>query len=302
MDPNSQSKDIPGTLEQVEIDEEFWQDDRVLVFRCENKLYKIAVGRLQQHSEAFSQILSIPQDGAENPEGTKENPIVVPGVKTEEWRAFLKWLNHIELDPSLILTEEQLLSILKICRIWDITSGITFACHSIEQLDLRPTRMMYLGIHFSKASWIRQAVIGLMDIPLNQISYEEICAMGLKAMVTVAKAREMFEGEMKQLTYSPPPVPYSTSQEYCPSHDTCISTWQDIWIRKISRELIHPTNPLRLEHLISCIRTTQHPGMTLTCKEAAVDSLAGRPIFQCKVQIMAQAVQAICSYHGVVQE
>ncbi|KAG6814706.1 hypothetical protein H0H93_012538, partial [Arthromyces matolae] len=109
-----------------------------------------------------------------------------------------------ELDPVLVLTEDQLLSILKICRIWDIKSGITFACHSIEQLDLPPTRMMYLGIHFSKASWIRQAVIALMDVPLNHISYEDITAMGLKAVVTVAKAREMFQGEMKQLTYSPP--------------------------------------------------------------------------------------------------
>ncbi|KAF8054958.1 hypothetical protein FPV67DRAFT_1681221 [Lyophyllum atratum] len=259
-------------------------------------LFKVPIGKLRQYSEPLDKILSIPPSFAT--EGTECNPIVLHGLTVEEFESFLMWVNHINWS-ALDLTEVQLSNIFKCCRLWEIQPGIDFAIHGIEKLNLSPSRMIKLGITFQISSWIRAAITTLIDTRLAVVNFSELVDIGLVASAAIAKAREMLEEDRKILVVVPPPMP-ATSPLMCASHNNCIRSWNEIWVRKISREIVHPFTPLPLERIVDRVEEVDYPHMRQACKESAIQGMRTSKMLEGKGEVVDKAVETVLKHYGLV--
>ncbi|KAF9439521.1 hypothetical protein P691DRAFT_624531, partial [Macrolepiota fuliginosa MF-IS2] len=163
----------------------------------------LGINHILAHSEPLQDIFGIPPTEGTVAEGTKENPLRVPGVTVQEFEGFLQWMNHEEWTSPDNLSEEKLIAILKVTKIWMIQDGLKFTLHHLEKKHLSSTHWLQLAQQFSIQSWIQPAVVELLETPILQLEDINIAQIGLHAFTILAKAKESLEHQCRLYAWYP---------------------------------------------------------------------------------------------------
>ncbi|THV01313.1 hypothetical protein K435DRAFT_793390 [Dendrothele bispora CBS 962.96] len=135
------------------INENHWDNEKVVVFRVEDELFKLNLSRLTDVSEGFEAILNLP-----GVEGTVENPLYMgESVSKAEFRAFLEWIKHTAWAPLPSNQEDLLLSILKISHKWICEPGMQYAVRMLDY-SLDVYKRIELAQAYGIPSWVKRAV------------------------------------------------------------------------------------------------------------------------------------------------
>ncbi|KAF8063979.1 hypothetical protein FPV67DRAFT_1420405, partial [Lyophyllum atratum] len=122
--------------------------------------------------------------------------------------------------------------------------------------------------------------------------------LGFRVYVILAKAKEAMEVERRKVAAVPPSVPAFPSWNVkCESHARCRSTWKDVWMKKIAKEILHPTQALQFEVgvLVELIERTEFPGMSTGCKEEMVGII--RDVGLYNTLVIDKAAEDIINYY-----
>jgi hypothetical protein len=199
--------------------------------------------------------------------------------------------------------EKVLINILHICEMWMIRDGVTFAIHELENLSLRPSRMLQLAHRFSIANWVSPALESLIKSPAAELTAEDADHLGPKVLLIIVKAREALEHERKLIAAYPPKLPSTCDDPcWCSSRLSCEKVWAEVWWKKVARALLHPCEPCPLSGVVILLQRTSHPGMCGECKNDLLNYMrsdAGRRAFQAEEKILDGATEAVLKYYGL---
>ncbi|KAF4596843.1 hypothetical protein EYR40_007468 [Pleurotus pulmonarius] len=270
----------------------FFLDMRMI----QNVLFRVDVASLQNYSETFKDIFSIPPSGPLN-EGSEENPVILQGISVDEFEAFLTWLYHIAWR-SFPHTEETLVSILSVSHMWQVQAGFDYAMDRIVELNLPAARMLHLGARFRIRDWVLNAVPILLATSARQLTDHDIELMGARVISIIIKAKEVVDEQRKTLAAFPPPLSDAPSWG-CETHASCHRVWRDTWWKVIAKAILHPKFPRPLTDCIGLIVETPYIGMSAQCKQEAILSITEQGNFSVEEEIRRRALDSILSYHGL---
>ena len=156
------------------------------------------------------------------------------------------------------------------CQMWYIQDGIKFARHWLEQLKIPATERIQLAKQYEIRDWVAPAVQELLETPLNDLSNNDLDQINMRLYSIIAKAKEAMERQRKIITAVPPSLPkdsHDFQTAWCTSHATCGKVWAETWWRVVARSILHPLDPLDLNKIIDFLKSTDHRGMSIDCKE-----------------------------------
>jgi hypothetical protein len=153
---------------------------------------------------------------------------------------------------------------------WYIEDGIKFAQHWLEQCNIPATERLQLAKYYEMRVWVAPAVRELLRTPLNSLSNGDLDHMNIRLYSIIAKAKEAIEKQRKLIAACPPSLP-KDSQDFqtawCASHAICAKVWADMWWKVVARSILHPLKPLEIHTIVEFLRSIEHRGMSLPCKE-----------------------------------
>ncbi|KAK7471986.1 hypothetical protein VKT23_000094 [Stygiomarasmius scandens] len=296
VDPPSQEPlpyhSTPAKTVQWKINEQHWDQEKTIVIRVEDELFKVNLSRLTDISEGFNALLGLP-----GVDGTLENPLYMgESVSKKEFRAFLDWIKHTAWKPLPSDDKDLLLSILKISSKWMCKPGMQYAVNSLELHSLDPWRKLELAQTYGIPIWVERAIPILIDIPLYLFTAEHQTQIGTIAFFEIAKAQSRIERERHVLATMAPPLFDGSSK--CPYHGSamhsqpkCNRAWNEAWWAKFGIQFLHPTKPLDFKLAFEFVRSTDFPGVTPDCKYEAQVRIVG--CFDVEAKIKRAVVDVI---------
>lgn len=181
---------------------------------------------------------------------------------------------------------------------WEIESSISWAIQKLDQLSLTPARKLELAQTYAIMNWIGPAMRELLQHPLTAASDTEICQIGFRGFIILAKAKETLERHRKSLAAHPPALEIQPSPT-CSlvAHHKCTDAWRAFWWKRIARVLLHPTNPLAFGQVIRFITDSPHPdNLNQACKECMIAHMRESGGLEMEEQIFQGAVNSMESY------
>jgi hypothetical protein len=193
-----------------------------------------------------------------------------------------------------------------------VEPAIEFATHFLETGNLSPARRLELSRQFSIHKWVPSAFENLLQTT-SSLTDEDAEQIGFKTYHILMKAREMIDTRRKSsgttifasrnkkthfshLAHVVPPMP--GSHDYlCKDHKQCGRAWKDTWKNKISKRLIHPTDPLPLHGVADFVIALEIPELSPTCKDDLVESILNHQGFLVEKSIIAAAVEAVIAFN-----
>lgn len=204
------------------------------------------------------------------------------------------------------LSEEKLIAILKVTKIWMIEDGIKFAVHYLHKKKLSASHQLQLAQQFSIESWIKPAVGKLLETPVLEMEQQEIEQIGLKAFAILVKAKETLEQQHRLYAWYPPQLPEGTPLvASCTPvlHRHCQRIWKEAWLKFFPQHLLHPTTPLSLTEIFSQASLLELSGMNLPCKEQIIQYLQSSDflLFFSHVvdHVVYRIVEECCAYDRI---
>ncbi|KAK0454438.1 hypothetical protein EV421DRAFT_2029513 [Armillaria borealis] len=132
----------------------YWE---YVIFQVENAFFKVPTHHFVTHSEVFADMLSLPQGQAAIAEGqSRENPIILP-VTERDFRTLLCVLYPLVVPKSPSFNKEELISLLKLSKLWVMKHIREYAVEKIEEiLDLiDAVERITMGREYSVEGWLR---------------------------------------------------------------------------------------------------------------------------------------------------
>ncbi|KAJ2916101.1 hypothetical protein MD484_g4354, partial [Candolleomyces efflorescens] len=156
----------------------------IVVIQVEDTLHRIPRYHLERWSQTFKDMFQLPQDTSAEGSST-EHPINLPGCTNYEFESLLTVL----FTPTLDLSKEQWISILKLATMWDMAELRKLAIEKLSALKLTPTEKVQLGLKYKVASWLVVGCTALIqDERCNsldalgasaQIRFHYLCGIGV---------------------------------------------------------------------------------------------------------------------------
>ena len=208
------------------------------------------------------------------------------------------------------------LGIINVCQLYLIESGMKFAIHGLQGLQLEPSRMIQLALQYNLTDFVKPAVTKLFKpIPIDPTTFnpEQVAEnaqakrgfaplrnltplsraqLGFEAYAILAQAREAIEHETRLIAACAPPIAIDPSWE-CMNHTLCTKIWKEVWWNIIGRALLHPMRPTLLSDLIDLLSDTKFPGMADCCKNDAVALLVEQDAFGAEWEYIQMATELI---------
>ncbi|KLO08898.1 hypothetical protein SCHPADRAFT_858543 [Schizopora paradoxa] len=187
-------------------DKEFYTP--LVICKVEDTLFRIPEDDLKGCSEVFRDMFSIPraEEGEETLEGSSDsNPIVLEGVKANDFRALLRHLQAKKLSKVKKLDSNEWVGVHALAHMWGFeearkeSKDILFNMHdAITKFEL--------GTRFDYDDWIRKAYEELSARP-DPLSIDEAKRLGLEAAMQISRLRELRSKSMATART----IPYSSN-------------------------------------------------------------------------------------------
>lgn len=204
------------------------------------------------------------------------------------------------------LSEQKLIAILKITKIWMIQDGIKFAVYYLEKKNLSSSRKLQLAQQFSILSWIQPAIVELLDASILQMEDPDIAQIGIQAFTIIVKAKESLEHQRRLYAWYPPKLPENTILAVSCSpamHHCCLKIWKEGWLKYFPQRLLHPTTPLPLHSILTHVMLLDLPDINPGCMEQWIDYLKSSDflLYYSKVvdRVVTRIADECCAYDVV---
>lgn len=119
----------------------------------------------------------------------------------------------------------------------------------------------------------------------------------------LGKVQAMLVSQCKYIAAVPPDV--GPPGDDCRSHDLCRKVWVDIWCKRISCELLHPTSPLSISKVVERVIELNHSrpvnGMSISCKNNVILTMTMSGTFQIEAQIIQAMIDKVITMYGLAE-
>ncbi|KAJ3510099.1 hypothetical protein NLJ89_g4860 [Agrocybe chaxingu] len=148
------------------------------------------------------QLFSLPTDDPE--EGTTTKPIDLPGMQGEMLVSLHEWKNTRNLPESTFL------HLLHFSHMWEADGPYRWAIEHLEARQMSPARRLELAGRYGVDHWIDPAIRRLLDMPIADVTVEDVLTLGVEVFLIIAKAKEELEKVTKLFMSRPIPLPKET--------------------------------------------------------------------------------------------
>jgi hypothetical protein len=193
-----------------------------------------------------------------------------------------------------------LVNILKLSQIYMIDAGSAYAIHHLELQQMSPAHHIELSRMFSIHDWVEDPFRRLMDIDLADLTEDDELKLGYKVYRIITKTKEYISKQRKSAAQVAPPLTFLESYE-CVDHKTCREVWKDGWWKKVSKRLLHPTQPILLREVADYVSGLDFTGMTAVCKAEMVEFIRNNEGFRAEDTIIQQGIAAVVAYHKTLE-
>ncbi|KAK0212356.1 hypothetical protein DFS33DRAFT_20842 [Desarmillaria ectypa] len=168
----------------------YWEN---VVFQVENAFFKVPTHHFVTHSEVFADMLSLPQgqaDAAAAEGQSRENPIVLP-VTEQDFRRLLRALYPLEAPRSPSFNKEELVSLLKLSKLWGMKRVRDYAVEKITEIlnSIDAIERIILARKYSVEKWLRSGYLALATrYPV--VSTEDAGLIGWETALLLEHVRE----------------------------------------------------------------------------------------------------------------
>ncbi|KAI0676490.1 hypothetical protein C8Q78DRAFT_962763 [Trametes maxima] len=185
----------PMSPEETARDEHLYSDH--IVFQVENRLFKVPKRKFVDNSEVFKDMFEIPSDPASAEGQTDERPLMLEGIKKDEFRALLSIMHYAptwreKREPSM----EQWILVLKLTTMWQFASLRRVSINALTPLleaASDPVRWISLARQYDVKEWLFPA-LHVLAKRIQALQLDEVEPLGLATAIKMAEVRESFMG------------------------------------------------------------------------------------------------------------
>ncbi|OBZ70898.1 hypothetical protein A0H81_09540 [Grifola frondosa] len=221
-----------------------------------------------------------------------QSPIRPPQATRQEFEHLLHYIYGEWQSPPYPL--DYLIAVLKLSSQWDMAQGRAFAVYNLKQIekDLPPALRLKLGRIYDLDEWLLPAFHALVFTPLVKLTPQDLHWLGLSAYSLVARVREKAEAERKTLAFIPPSMDDIKIPE-CTRHEQCIKNWNDLWVSKVGKRVLHPNQifALKFWQIPHVLEKLDLSGIFKKCGEAVVAKALASGAFEREELLVGQAFQ-----------
>jgi len=184
----------------VNRDETFYFSD--VIIRVESTLYKVPRHILSEHSHVFRDMFVLPS-GDQPAEGfSDDDPIVLQGVTSYDFRQLLRVLYARAIVPSaspvsvtnpagsqLSLARQEWSAVLKLSHQWEMSTIHQFAIEKMSSLAMDPVDKLALALKYNINVWIKPALNDLAKRS-RPMTKRDVDLLGLDVVLRIAEVRE----------------------------------------------------------------------------------------------------------------
>ncbi|KAK7013587.1 hypothetical protein R3P38DRAFT_3401182, partial [Favolaschia claudopus] len=287
---------------------EFYFSDGTALFELVSRdcpggvLYKLHIGLLSHRSGFFATLFSLPRNQSQAKqilsEGTvDDNPIKFPSTLSRSDVDYLlmylyRGPSMYPMDGTLVLSQQFLVSVLKLSTFFEIEDGIQFAIREFNRLGdrLHPALQFELarccGIDF----WIPHAFRRLMLMDITELDAGHVTQIGRSGYFWLTQTKAKMQALRSKIAFHVPPIVNSPE---CDTHDACATAWTREWQDHVRQLIHHPENPIPCVTLLHDLRNVHVTGLCEKCQDLTVTWLWGKCLFTQEEDLFEEAVQAL---------
>ncbi|KAF7370263.1 hypothetical protein MSAN_00657500 [Mycena sanguinolenta] len=162
-----------------------------ITFKIEDSIFKVPRYHFEHSSEIFATTFTLPvADNADAEGQSDENPVILEGISSVDFRALLKVLYPLDIPQILSMPKDEWISVLKLSTQWYFLDARDLA---IKQLNDRPdiggVERILLARQYDVATWLRK---GYNDLAKREegLSLEDAAKIGWETTVRLYQTRE----------------------------------------------------------------------------------------------------------------
>ncbi|KDR75480.1 hypothetical protein GALMADRAFT_69119 [Galerina marginata CBS 339.88] len=169
-------------------DEEFYLRDAI--FLIEDRLFKVHVCHFTDESAVFQAMFELPPGPDSEADGlTDERPIVLEGIKKNDFRRLLRVMYARGFKEIGMLTEEEWVSVLVLSTLWQMDRLRGLAIAKLTKILNDGRTLVNLGRKYNVDSWV---ISGLEKLVARKepMDEEDVRSIGISDVLKVSALRE----------------------------------------------------------------------------------------------------------------
>ncbi|KAJ7066267.1 hypothetical protein C8F01DRAFT_1365852 [Mycena amicta] len=161
-----------------------------IIFKVENRIFKVPRYHFEHNSEIFSTTLSLPAITDADAEGNSDDkPFVLDGINSLDFQRLLQVLYPLDVPQMLNTPKDSWLSVLKLSTMWYFIDARELAIAQLDLRSLTPVERILLSRQYDVAKWLRSGYTELAQRE-EGISLEDAEKIGFKTTVQLYQIRE----------------------------------------------------------------------------------------------------------------
>ncbi|KAJ7210475.1 hypothetical protein GGX14DRAFT_450839 [Mycena pura] len=153
-----------------------------IIFKVEERLFKVPRYHFEHNSEIFASTLTLPPARDAQAEGnSNDSPFILHGISSIDFQRLLKVLYPLDVPQILTMPKEDWISVLKLATMWCFIA--------IDLLGLQSVERILLARAYHVSPWLRT---GYTELARREegISLEDAEKIGWKTTVQLYQVRE----------------------------------------------------------------------------------------------------------------
>ncbi|KAH7908742.1 hypothetical protein BJ138DRAFT_1156983 [Hygrophoropsis aurantiaca] len=271
---------ICSTLSTTKRSVSHYYEDIFVVIKVESQLYRLPAALLRKRSRVFADLFSLPRENSvRHIEGlSDEHPIVLEGHSCCDFDCLLDFLfGSIHDDTDALNSSAErpsvsfLISVLKMCAVFDIHDGTSYA---IAQLETHPlldlATKLQICHHYNIAPWLAPAFRVLVSRPIQTLTETDIAKVPSKVLYTFLQVKhEIATHRLSLASVSPPAV----NDLSCKAPLTCAHHWEVAWRDGPAEMLRHPDIYYTGRDILAQLESADLPQVCNLCRDLSVDNV-----------------------------
>ncbi|KAH9841335.1 uncharacterized protein C8Q71DRAFT_853739 [Rhodofomes roseus] len=290
----------------------FWNPDGTLFIGVGRILYRIYAGHLANNSPVFNNLFHVPGAGMASPrpiEGTVETcPLYLWNIENLAFEALADYLGCATLPDGESLSlfrpsVQQLIGLLKLATMWDMTRARSYAIDKLNCTPLvgdpewGPIAKIACCLAYGIDSWL---VPGLRAaVQLSPIGWDTAHFAYFKSALDANEVNVLcrrIDRHRKALAWNPPTYTAGLS---CPAQAQCNAKWAATWHQALAGKLLHPDDPMSDHELLEFIDNapTRETGLCYVCHIRTLLMMKANPEWSREEEIIQSTAERIKRNH-----
>ncbi|KAF9034127.1 hypothetical protein BJ165DRAFT_1410139 [Panaeolus papilionaceus] len=215
------------------------QAETPLVVMVQDTCFWLTVNELTKFSDTFKVMIFGGTDIGSTEEGTTTNPLVLLGIKREDFEPLVRWIRFGSNPPkNHEYKVEHLLGMLHLADQWDMGEAQAFCFQGLWDLVGDPFFMLKVVTSYRKWEMVRPLIEAAVKVPLLDWKFEHPAIYE-----PIMKLKIRLNEVVRRTVQLPNIMPQSQG---CTNHHVCTLKWRNDWRVHIMEQVFHPDHPLPL--------------------------------------------------------